>query len=510
MGQFVLNDHFFSATIQRRVYKANPEDIQQEVWSYLTFPLLDNFVDVFRKNPEKYPAPEAIAVLLTDQSAIFGDLQCSKSKSPYWQDTCELKPILQRYFKDRFPKIPYEFVKFIQLEPTTQEQSLDSWNSILELVQRKFYVLKIADQPIQINPGEMVYVSHQAGTPAISSAVQFCSLAKFGDRVKFVVSNEYNPALPEKPLEGSSYLRGIRIQEAKALLGEGSYNYAGVEALIGDYIQENEVIKTLLNAAKNWNVAKFSDFRDCLKHYPKFASEVAERTREENWWWIAYEEAYLAVIREKQDNIVEAFFHSFRAFEYIFAQWGFQKLADHFEEGEGDSVPFFKETILDDPRFLELAGDRKKAISGIQSKFKTIAEKSAREEKIKNEDKVEFSFFNLCSLFKAFNYADYKGSCSCLNVFFGKGNVRDKRNAAIHQVKGLSFADLCTYWGIFCSENLEDIAEREKSIREWKIKLKNLLNCVVKEDLTEGFATLEDASLMVKVHEELVNAIANL
>jgi hypothetical protein len=65
--------------------------------------------------------------------------------------------------------------------------------------------------------------------------VQFCSLARFGDRVKFLVSNEYNPTLPEKPIEGSSYLRSIRIQEAKALLG--SYNYAGVEVLIGDYIK---------------------------------------------------------------------------------------------------------------------------------------------------------------------------------------------------------------------------------------------------------------------------------
>ncbi len=360
--------------------------------------------------------------------------------------------------------------------------------------------------PKELPKDSIVYVSHQAGTPAISSAVQFCSLAKFGDRVRFLVSSEQSTKPPEI-LPSSSYLKGIRKQEAEALLG--SHNYSGVKVLLEEYVKDSEEINTLLNAAIHWNVAKFDEFLKELTDYPKFASEVAERG-EENWWWIAYEEAYLAVIREKQDNIVEAFFHSFRAFEYIFAKWGFQKLAGHFEEGEGGSVSFFKETILDDPRFLELTGDRKKAVSGIQSKFKAIAEKSARGEKIKSEDKIEFGFLNLCSLFKAFNYSEYKGSCSCLNVFFGKDNVRDRRNTVVHQVKGLSVTDLCTYWRVACSDNLEDKTKREKSIREWKIKLKDLLNCVVKEDFNEGFTTLEEASLMVKVHEELEKAIAQL
>jgi hypothetical protein len=108
------------------------------------------------------------------------------------------------------------------------------------------------------------------------------------------------------------------------------------------------------------------------------------------------------------------------------------------------------------------------------------------------------------------NYTEYKGSCSCLSVFFGKGNVRDKRNAIVHQVKGLSVIDLCTYWGISYSENPENTNERSQRIKEWKIKLKDLLNCVVKEDFPEGFATLEEASLMAKVHQELQKAIANL
>jgi len=205
-----------------RVYEASDPSQQKEIGDYLTFPLLDNFMQLLKD----YPAPQVIIVLLTDQSTVFGDRQ-RKLNSPYWQDTWELKPILQSYFAEKFPDVACEFIPLI---PKSKSESLDNWNAVLDLVRGNFCNLTIAGQPIQVNLDENVYVSHQAGTPAISSAVQFCSLAKFGDRVKFLVSNEYTSTLPEKPLEGSSYLRGIRIQEAKALLN--SYNYAGVEALI--------------------------------------------------------------------------------------------------------------------------------------------------------------------------------------------------------------------------------------------------------------------------------------
>jgi hypothetical protein len=64
---------------------------------------------------------------------------------------------------------------------------------------------------IEIDKNTTVYVSHQAGTPAISSAVQFVSLARFGKQVKFLVSNEYNPSLT-KVIDASQYLKGIQVQ----------------------------------------------------------------------------------------------------------------------------------------------------------------------------------------------------------------------------------------------------------------------------------------------------------
>lgn len=457
----------------------------------LEFPLINNFIN---KLKTQQVVIDKVILVLSDQS-VFSETKRTQ-RHPYWQDTCTLQPILENYLTDQWKDVsPRLEIKPLLLKAASEEEGLDNWDAVLTLVQQKF-----ASPDLALPEDVIIYVSHQAGTPAISSAVQFCSLAKFSDRVKFLVSNEYNPMLPEKPLEGSSYLRGIRIQEAKALLGEGSYNYAGVEALLGDYIQDNEEMKTLLNAAKNWNVAKFADFLKCLKHYPKFGSEVAERTREGNWWWIAYEEVYLALIRRNQGNIVEAFFHSFRAFEGIFAAWGHNKCGRHIEIIKG--IPYLSYSILDDSEtsFSTLSSKSKKAISEIRFKLEQLKIKSHEEEvKIATDDRVEMNLRTLCNLFKAFRYADYNQNCQELKIFWDndkENNVSDKRNFIVHQVQGMSETDLQSFWGVESQDELET-------------RLRKFLNFIVKEDF-QGFESLEEASLMAKVHQELERAIASL
>jgi len=476
-----------------RVYEASDPSQQKEIGDYLTFPLLDNFMQLLKD----YPAPQVIIVLLTDQSTVFGDRQ-RKLNSPYWQDTWELKPILQSYFAEKFPDVACEFIPLI---PKSKSESLDNWDAVLDLVRGNFRNLTIAGQPIQVNLDENVYVSHQAGTPAISSAVQFCSLAKFGDRVKFLVSNEYTSTLPEEPLEGSSYLRGIRIQEAKALLD--SYNYAGVEALIKDYIKDSEDVKTLLNAAKNWNVAKFDDFCEYLKCHSSFGSEVTDKTKESNWWWIAYEEAYLAVIRKNQDNIVEAFFHSFRAFEYIFAAWSKREFGgdkDHLEEDKGKFS--LKKSVLSDSKdyFVKAKFNQNGVPKNDLAKLKC---------RIEADGKVLLDFSTIHKLFRACR-SEYEHYCQEIEIFWDQKNnkeknISEKRNSVFHQIQGMSESDLWDFWDI---TSLEE--SNESKARLWEKKLVGFLNFIILNDFPEGFATLEEASLMVKVHQELEKAIANL
>jgi hypothetical protein len=187
--------------------------LTDEYYEDLHFPLLDAFsaklLEKGKTNPDK------IIVIMTDQEAVFDEEDRRLENSPYWQDTCRLKPIFEQYFKIKFPKVTSENIDYLKvLKPQSQSQGLDNWDQALVLVQQAF-------SSLEIDKNTTVYVSHQAGTPAISSAVQFVSLASFGKQVKFLVSNEYNPSLT-KVIEASQYLKGIQVQQAKGLIESGS------------------------------------------------------------------------------------------------------------------------------------------------------------------------------------------------------------------------------------------------------------------------------------------------
>jgi len=463
-----------------RVYNLSPESIQQEILSYLTFPLLDSFTQAMKD----YPHLHTIVVLLTDQSNIMAN---DKDKdSPYWKDTCELEPILRHYFREKFPNTDVEVVI---LSPISAEKGLDNWDAVFDLVSQHFKTLSLPQAQ-----SDTVFVSHQAGTPALSAAVQFCSLAKFTDRVRFLVSNEYNPENTGF-VESSSYLKGIKKEQAKKLLE--NYDYAGVNQLVHNYLTEND--RVLMRAALEWNVAQFHSFLTLLENNPQFTAEVQTRKRPENWWWIAYEEVYLAVIRHRQGNMVEAFFHSFRAFEGIFASWSRSHFDRYTEVIKG--IPYLSPSILDDPDnpLSKVTGkDAKKAIKDIISNLEKLKDKlQKQEEKIEKHEWVELNLATICKLFKAIRYADYKQNCPELKIFWDDEddqNVCKKRNFIFHQVRGMEEVDFLHFWGVSSPQELEQ-------------RLLKFLNFIVKEDLPQGFETLQQASLLPKVHAELQKTI---
>ncbi|MBF2029761.1 MAG: hypothetical protein IGS48_23900, partial [Oscillatoriales cyanobacterium C42_A2020_001] len=282
------------------------EKLDKSIIEQLEFPLLQQFQ---QKLKNKQVSISQIMVLISDQSRVFEEKERDSHYCPYWQDTCLLYPILADYLQQQFPAAE---IMPLLLEPESATEGLDNWNEVLALVQRKIGALTV--EP------ETAYVSHQAGTPAISSAVQFASLAKFGDRVRFLVSNEYRPEQTGF-VESSSYLRGIQIEQAKKLLER--HDYSGVQALIGFHLKDEDS-KVLLNAAIQWNFAKFEEFANEVE---KLSSQDLQslvqtaKDRRKNWWWEAYEAAYLGVVRLKQGNTVEAMFHSFRAVEGLLKTW---------------------------------------------------------------------------------------------------------------------------------------------------------------------------------------------
>ncbi|YAF99236.1 MAG: hypothetical protein AB3A66_27585 (plasmid) [Nodularia sp. CChRGM 3473] len=276
-------------------------DLDDETYNDLHFPLLDTFTQYLHGKKQ----PDQVIVILTNQENVFSKDR-TDYKCPYWQDTCTIQPILENYFFEKFPRLnPKKDIKYLELKPDSKEQGLDNWNECLILVNQKISTL-------EVNKLAKIYVSHQAGTPAISSAIQFTTLAKFNKQIDFIVSNEYEQDNPVH-IPSSNYLKGIKLQEAKALLER--YDYSGGQEILTNIWKSREDalnsqeqrISELLAMAISWNCAKFEDFA-------KARGTIAQE-RIQAWWWTGYEAAYLAVVRLEQGNTVEALFHSFRAVE---------------------------------------------------------------------------------------------------------------------------------------------------------------------------------------------------
>lgn len=230
----------------------------QQNYSDLAFPLLDTFCRYFENNPADKPSK--VIILLTDQKNIFSDdgvninEKAHKKESPYWQDTCTLEPIIKKYFeKPEFKIAPI----FKTLIPETSK-GLDHWDDTLTAV--KNIINKVKNElrlDPEYNAQEPIYVSHQAGTPAISSAIQFVSLSEFNN-VKFLLSNifyeDYERKSEPDLVDVSHYWRGIQIQKAKQLVIDGLP--AAALALLKeiDYVDNKNVKRRLETMVSVFNI----------------------------------------------------------------------------------------------------------------------------------------------------------------------------------------------------------------------------------------------------------------
>lgn len=441
------------ARVMGTVYSQPPA---KDYWGDLAFPLLDNCVGQIH-----HEVIEQIILMLTDQTAVFSPEEKRSQHCPYWQDTCSIEPLLTTYLKEKFPQAE---LKPLLLQPKSPTEGLDDWDSVLTLIQGEFSKLDF--------PGEStIYVSHQAGTPAISSAVQFSSLAKFRERVKFLVSSERNVNLT-KVLDSSTYLKGIRLQEANALLKH--YDYEGIKDLLSPYWKKpatslEEKISGLLEIAIQWNRAEFKEFGNLAKD----KIEGAKERIDEPWaWWIGYESAYLAVVRLEQENTVEALFHSFRAAEGLiceWAEWRYKKHIDYKKDKETDlESPLIKRSIITElPDYLKKQFDNKDAS--------------------KNQSSVGLYSFNLYELLRQSRKCEKDPR---INVVW---KVAAKwRNKYFHQLLGLQAQTVFDAWD---TQNRAD----------WEARVLNCLNFIAEPKPL--FTSLKEASLMSQVHQKLKKAL---
>ena len=207
------------------VYDENEPYYQENsCYDNLVFPLLDVFVDFFNSNKQEgIEPPEKIIVLLTNQTNIYEKngtyLDDIENKScPFWQDTSTLEPLFKSYFLEKMEIEPL----FWYIEPKSEgKKGIDHWDEMLDRV-KNIFKEKLSE--LEFSPKELVYVSHQAGTPAISSAVQFLTIGQF-ERVKFLVSNKYydEGEWKYKPelISSSKYWHGLQLQKGKQLIAKG-------------------------------------------------------------------------------------------------------------------------------------------------------------------------------------------------------------------------------------------------------------------------------------------------
>lgn len=419
--------------------------LNDENYQGLHFPMLK----IFSEKLQDEKLPHRIIVILTDQKFAYKGYNINE-RSPYWKDTCTLKPILDKYLKSKFPDV--RELEYVELQPESKTQSLDNWDQSLSLVQTKLSELEFNS----LDDIDNVYVSHQAGIPAISSAIQFVTLAKFGKKVKFLVSNEYEPE-NTRFISSSNYLRGIQLQEAKRLLQR--FDYSGVLSLLDNLDnstnKEDEVnkLREMLGIAIEWNLSNFKNFSGKLKKLPKFEKKVEESLKCP--CWTGYEAAYLAVVRVKQNNNVEALFHSFRSVEGSMLSWFEHKF--HIKK-------MVKKTIME-----ELPPEIRK--------------------EVRVNSKNEITNINIIRCFQIIRRSEWEKNddiSQFINV------TRETRNTRFHTLLGLEQKELFKAWE---TDNEDD----------WQNRVLGCLNFVA----TRSFKSLEDASLMPQVHRELTIALDN-
>jgi hypothetical protein len=446
-------------------------------WKYLLFPLLTEFVKEIKA--DKKNKPDRIIVLLTNQAKIFlennsSDQMYDRSDPdcPFWKDTTELKPIFKRFFDDNFGSNKAEFYS---LEPKTIQEGLDNWDSTLRLVQGEF-------ENWGISKGDRVIVSHQAGTPAISSAIQLTALIKFGKKVSFLVGNEFIKD-DAKFLPASSYFDTLQIQEAQQLLKR--FDYSGVRRALDKIdIKEPEKqirLNHLLEISELWNAAKFEEFSKKLGG--------AATSRSNTWWWKGYEMAYLAWIRMFQENSTEALFHSVRAIEGLICEWAIKTHSTdiHYKflsiDRNGN-----RRNDYHSNRFRNGKEGSPTAKRTIDNNFTSQLYDNQKE--TLNKDKLGLHGQTLYSLFRATFKSSHISNLETHSISIVWDQLADKRNDLFHRLKGISEDEVYDAWG--CKNDRNKWGEI-------------LFDCVqlVSDTHAEGFKSLKQGSLMTSVHQDL-------
>lgn len=452
-------------------------NLADTIWPHFKFPLWSNFIGKLQDN-----GIDRIIVILTNQSAIFNhtDRNSHNPISPYWYDTCDLAGAFQRYLGEHFPQITPEFYRLV---PHQGGHGLDHWDSVLQLVQEKIQEIV---PTIDLNQVETIYVSHQAGTPAISSAVQFESLARFGDKVRFLVGNELQQDYTDE-IRVSQYLRSLITQQAKSLLSQ--HNYAGVAVLVKDLLDER--CRFYLNMAQLWGYTELDELSEDIQLNPYGDLQFNHSNL---WCWKAYEEAYLASIMLTQKRSTDAMFHAFRAIEGLMKLWVEKYYGDCIaKEPNNESLFLKKEKIEFKPGFDNYWETQVVAFKPyMQSKPKMGLFGEA------------LGYFVKDALPKTPAINTQPSEAQWNLLLDGPNALFKQRNQLFHGIEGITPLYLARIWAI--DPQVAEEINSDQAAEKWRSSLLSILNALSDQD----FKTLESASVMPQIHQLILEGIDRL
>lgn len=327
----------------------------------------------------------------------------------------------------------------------------------------------------QIQPTENleIWLGLKGGVGQTSEAGRITGLSLCGDRIKFFefLQNERNnqagePSEYTGPFLGTNYLWDRTQQQVLGLLDR--YDYAGAKELLAPHFETKnlEAVADLLEAGIAWNRGEFRDFCDRAK--PILTTDLQQHGQ--TWWWMAYEQAYLAVVRLEQNNVAEAMLHSFRALEGGLLEWARATLGEHFQDNGRDS-PIVLSSILESHPKLRGSFKHKKGDGAELAPHVPWMPISVQRE-----------------ILKVSLPAAVTGDFKC----FWSDDCKNIRNRLSHRLGGISELELLSAWGA-------DIQDRS----QWQYRILACLNILT----GQYFESLHQASLFATLHDRIRRSI---
>ena len=332
---------------------------------------------------------------------------------------------------------------------------------------------KVWKEKITIQSKQPIWVCLKGGVGQTSEASRISGLSLYGDRIQFFefrqnskanlagISSDYTG-----PFLGTNYLWDRTQQQALRLLER--YDYAGVSnlELLQTYFQQDpsklSATANLIKAGLSWNQGNFERFFEIAE--PSLKLQQKEQTA--LFWWQAYEEAHLAVIRLEQNNTTEAMFHSFRAVEGLMYKW---------------VITTFKEEVTEREKKFAIIN------RSIVQRHRTLEELFQQNGR---RDEIELNLWTMqrlleADIFETRNNRDF-------TIFWI--NARSERNNLFHRIGGLTQKEVLQAWG-------NDINNSSK----WEARILKCLNLVT----GNTFYSLTQASLFASTRQRVKMAIAN-